>query len=79
MEAYGDYVKIYTKEKMLVTKQRLSNIEKLLPGVHFFKTHRSYIVALSAVEFVEGNSVVVNGQRLPVSKTSREALLQKLG
>jgi DNA-binding LytR/AlgR family response regulator len=79
LEAYGDYVKVFTKEKMLLTKERLSVVESQLPGGQFFRIHRSFVVALAAISFIEGNMVQVGSARLPLSPSLRETLLEKLG
>ncbi len=78
VEAYGDYVKIFTKDKMLLTKERLSSVEQQLPSNQFFRIHRSYIIALPAIEFIEGNMVKIGKERLPISENLKDGLLQKL-
>ncbi|MFK7772978.1 MAG: LytR/AlgR family response regulator transcription factor [Saprospiraceae bacterium] len=77
-QAYGDYVKIFTSKKLYVTKERLTNIEKELPKNMFFKIHRSYIIALNAVEYVEGNQVKIAEELLPISQTFREELVSRI-
>jgi len=78
LEAYGDYVKIFLKDKMLLTKERLSAVEQQLPPKLFFRIHRSYVIALSAIEFIEGNLVKIGKERLPISENLKEGLLEKL-
>jgi DNA-binding LytR/AlgR family response regulator len=68
-------VKIFTSKKMYVTKERLTNIERELPKNIFFKIHRSYVIALNAVEYVEGNQVKIAEELLPISQTFREELV----
>jgi DNA-binding LytR/AlgR family response regulator len=78
LEAYGDYVKVFTKDKMLLTKERLANIEQQLPIGLFFRIHRSYIIALAAIEFIEGNLVKIGKEKLPISEGLKEALMEKM-
>jgi DNA-binding LytR/AlgR family response regulator len=78
LQAYGDYVKVFTPEKTLLTKERLSKLESHLPKNRFQKIHRSYIISLDAIQFLEGNQVKVNEIFLPISSTFREELLTKL-
>jgi len=78
LQAYGDYVKVITKDKTLVTKERLSNIEKELPNVMFQKIHRSHVIALSAIQFIEGNQVQIGKTKLPIAATYKEELMLKL-
>lgn len=76
LQAYGDYVKVYTSEKTLLTKERLSNLEAQLPSDKFIKIHRSHIIAAQRIQFLEGNLVNIEGEKLPISQTHREALLK---
>jgi two-component system, LytTR family, response regulator len=78
LQAYGDYVKIFTNKKTLLTKERLSNIEANLPANLFQKIHRSYIISLEAISFLEGNQVKIEEIFLPISNTYRTELLDKL-
>ena len=78
LQAYGDYVKVFTKQKLIVTKRRLSNLEQELPDEFFQRIHRSYIVALDAVEFIEGNQVYINDTKLPIAATYHQNFLLKI-
>jgi DNA-binding LytR/AlgR family response regulator len=78
-QAYGDYVKIFrTRNKVLVTKDRLSNLESEIDSNLFLRIHRSYVVSVNAIQFIEGNQVSINDTLIPVSATYREQLLEKL-
>jgi DNA-binding LytR/AlgR family response regulator len=79
LEAFGDYVKVYTREKMLLTKERLGTLEQNLPPKLFQRIHRSYVIAIQKIDYVEGNSVNIGGSKLPVSLSFKDALLEKLG
>jgi DNA-binding LytR/AlgR family response regulator len=78
LQAYGDYVKIFTTKKTLLTKERLSILEENLPADRFQKIHRSYTISLDAISFLEGNHVKINDYLLPISNTYRAELLNKL-
>jgi two-component system response regulator LytT len=76
LQAYGDYVKIQTTNKQLVPKETLNKLEKLLPEDQFIRIHRSYIIALSKVEYVEGNMVHIGDKNIPVGKSFREEFFE---
>jgi DNA-binding LytR/AlgR family response regulator len=78
LQAYGDYVKIVCRNKVVTPKEKLSQLEQLLPEQHFLRVHRSYIIALDKVEYMEGNLVFIKGQPIPVAQANRELLLSKL-
>jgi DNA-binding LytR/AlgR family response regulator len=66
IEALGDYVKIYTTDKMIVSYQSLKNIESLLPSRSFPRIHKSFIIALSRIDMIEGNQVKIKDRLIPV-------------
>ena len=66
IEALGDYVKIYTTDKMIVSYQSLKNIVNLLPSSAFPRVHKSFIIALSRIDLIEGNQVKIRDQMIPI-------------
>ncbi|MDX1408036.1 MAG: LytTR family DNA-binding domain-containing protein [Saprospiraceae bacterium] len=80
LEGYGDYVKVHTtRTKTLLTKETLKHLERQLPAELFIRIHRSYIISVQAIQFMEGNQVSVNDQLLPVSESHRKQLLERMG
>ncbi len=78
LQAYGDYVKILTRDKQFLPKETLQHLENQLPEDQFVRIHRSYIISLNEVEYVEGNHVHIKGQNLPVGKSFKETLLKRM-
>lgn len=78
IEAYGDYIKIYTKDQVIIPKETLNNIELQLPASQFLRVHRSYLVALDKIEFLEGNLIQIGKIKIPVGQSYRDELLEKL-
>jgi len=78
LQAYGDYVKVFTLNTTLVTKERLSKLESHLPESMFQKIHRSHTIALSAIEFIEGNQVQIGTTKLPIATTYKDDLMFRL-
>ena len=64
---------------MYLVKEKLGDLEKRLSPEAFFKIHRSYIVRLKAIDYVEGKRVRIKEEFLPVAAPLKEALLLKLG
>ena len=79
LEGYDDYVKVYTtRTKMLLTKDTLKNLQVELASEMFIRIHRSYIIAINAIQFIEGNQVCVNDVMLPVSESYRRDLMERI-
>lgn len=79
VEALKDFSKVYRKEKSMLVSAHLKLVEDLLPADRFMRVHRSYIVALNAITALQGNSVEIGKQELPVGATYKEELLKRLG
>jgi DNA-binding LytR/AlgR family response regulator len=71
IEALGDYVKIHTSDKMIVSYQSLKNIETLLPSKTFPRIHKSFIISLSRVDLIEGNHVTIKDRKIPIGTNYR--------
>jgi DNA-binding LytR/AlgR family response regulator len=71
MESYGSYVKVHLADEMIITLERLTNYETSLMDRGFIRIHKSYLVPVSKIEVIEGNEMVVGGQRLPVGAVYR--------
>jgi DNA-binding LytR/AlgR family response regulator len=81
IEALGDYVKIFTTEKMIISYQSLKNIETLLPSPAFPRIHKSFIIALSRIDMIEGNHVKIKDRLIPIGtnfKTEFEKLIKSI-
>lgn len=78
LQAYGDYVKVILEDKQILPKETLQRLATQLPEEQFMRIHRSYVVSLSKIEYLEGNQIRILGQLLPVGKPYREALLNKM-
>ena len=85
IEAYDDYVKIFTKDKYFLKKKTMNHYEEALDPLQFFRTHRSYIInlqELTRIEPLEKNSYIAllrSGKKIPLSRTGYVKLKEKLG
>src|SRR5688572_16556853 len=85
IEAYDDYVKIYTPKEMFLKKKTMSFYEQILDPSQFVRVHRSYIMHLSQltrIEPLEKDSHVAllkSGARIPLSKSGYLKLKSVLG
>jgi two-component system, LytTR family, response regulator len=61
VEAMSDYVKIQLPEKTLVSHQRVSALEKLLPAPLFVRVNRSYIVNTAKIQQTDGQQIEMQG------------------
>ncbi len=66
IEGLSEYIIIKTKKVNIITLQSFKNIEKTLPETGFIRIHKSYLVSLSKIESVEGQSVNIANKQLPI-------------
>jgi DNA-binding LytR/AlgR family response regulator len=78
VEAAGDYSRIHTTEQRLMILSQIRNLEYELEPFPFFRIHRSYLINLEHITYVEGNQVCIGIVKLPVSRSIRTQLLEKL-
>ena len=78
VEALQNYVAIHTKEKKYITYLTFKSIEEYLPESQFIRTHKSYIVAAGKIDSIEGNDMRIGTHHIPLSRTNREEVLEKL-
>jgi len=78
VEAIGDYVDIHLAERRYTIHTTMKALETRLPAESFARVHRSYIVRLGAIREIEENTMNVAGKVLPIGKSYREGLLQRL-
>ena len=78
LEAMGDYVKIFTPQKFHIVHSTLKSIEEKLPPLKFMRIHRSYIVALNKIDFIEEGVININGAAIPVADAYKTTLSNRL-
>ena len=78
IEANGDYIKIKTEDKNYIVHSTLKKIEEKLPDTLFLKVHRSYIINMKKIIDIEDNSVLINKDVIPVSRSKRPELMKRL-
>jgi DNA-binding LytR/AlgR family response regulator len=78
IEAMSNYVIIHTRLKKYVTYLTFSGIEEQLPSNLFVRIHKSYMVAIAAIQTIDGNEVITSSMRLPMSKNYRNEVMSKI-
>jgi DNA-binding LytR/AlgR family response regulator len=78
IEAKGDYIQIKTEDKNYTVHSTLKKIEEKLPDNIFLKVHRSYIINFNKIIDIEDNSVLIERDVIPVSRSNRPELMKRL-
>jgi DNA-binding LytR/AlgR family response regulator len=77
-ESMQNYTKLHFKERTITIHQTMLALEEALPGNHFFRIHKSYLVNVNHIDIITGGRVYIQEQELPISRTKREELLQNV-
>ncbi len=77
-EALQNYVAIHLTGKKILSYITLSILEAQLPATLFMKVHKSYMVSLQKIDAIEGNELLIQSVRIPVSRNLKETLLKKV-
>ncbi|MCW3072912.1 MAG: two component transcriptional regulator, LytTR family [Bacteroidetes bacterium] len=78
IQALGDYVNIFTREKRYTAHITLKGIEEKLPVDKFYRLHRSFLISLDSVDGVEEGTAYVGTHPIPIGKQFKKELLTKL-
>ena len=78
IESLADYIKIHLIDKTIVTRETISSIEAKLPQQDFLRVHRSFIVAISAIDSFTAEIIEISKKQIPVSRSYKDAMLKKL-
>lgn len=80
VESLKDYVKVYlrTEARPLLSLMSLKTLEERLPAAQFMRLHRSYIVSLKHIRYVQRGTVQIGNVTIPVGNQYRDAFEQFL-
>jgi len=78
LEARGDYVKIYVDDKNYSIHSSLKSVEDKLPMDMFSRVHRSFIVNIGKIDTIEGGTLIINQNFVPVSDAYKASLNKRM-
>lgn len=78
IESCGDYIKIHTSNKVLVTRETMTSVVEKLPNNGFLRTHRSFVVSLSKMDGYTNEYIDILRTAVPISRSYREGVLKVL-
>jgi two-component system LytT family response regulator len=79
IEGLGDYVTLHTKTGKILSLDRMKNMEETLPSGRFLRIHKSYIINIDHIDFIEKGRIIINKEYLPVGESYKERVRERLG
>jgi DNA-binding LytR/AlgR family response regulator len=68
VEAIGNYVNVVTQDAEIQVRDKISDILNLFPKDVFFQVHKSFIVAKTHINEIEGNRILIKDFKIPIGK-----------
>jgi DNA-binding LytR/AlgR family response regulator len=78
VEGMSDYIRIHTSNGTVLTLDSLKGFGASLPADRFMRVHKSYIIALHKLDFIENNRILVGEKRIPIGGTYQEAFWERI-
>ena len=78
IESFSDYIKIHLEDKIIITRETISNIEAKLPQKEFLRIHRSFIVSIAKIESFTNEFIEIRKKAIPISRSYKKDVLSRL-
>lgn len=78
IESMKDYIKVVTKDQVIITKQSITSVEAMLPKHLFIRTHRSFIVAMHSIKSFTSELIEIGGTEIPIGKLFRNEVIRNI-
>lgn len=78
IEAQGDYIDVKTEKETYRVHNTLKKIKEKLPEDIFLQIHRSFVINFTKIIDIEDNSVLIEKNVIPISRSNRPELMRRL-
>lgn len=78
IEALQNYAIIHVAGRKLITYITLTSLENQLPKDRFLKVHKSFLVSVPHIQAIEGNEIIMEKTRIPISRNLRDEVIQQI-
>ncbi|MBI5541571.1 MAG: response regulator transcription factor [Bacteroidia bacterium] len=79
IEGLKEYLIIKMVTGRVITLQSFKHMEEMLPASKFIRVHKSYMVAIDKIEFIERNRIKIADKLIPVGDTYKKIFYETLG
>jgi len=78
IEGQRDYLQIHTDDSKIMTLLNFKKMQELLDPSKFIRVHKSYIIAIDKIDYIENNAIKIRDKLIPVSSTYKVAFYNLL-
>jgi len=78
VEAIGDYLKVHLEGRQLVIHETIKGLIDQLPSGEFLRVHKSYVVSVNRINYIEGNRIRIGEKLIPIGRSYKEEVENRL-
>ncbi len=78
IEGLKNYLAVHLKNEQIIIYKTLKQLKEELSETRFIQIHKSFIIALNAIDKIENTSVWIHDNELPIGNTYRKAFFEKI-
>lgn len=78
IEGQRDYLQIHTEDSKIMTLLNFKKIQELLDPQRFIRVHKSYVISIDKIDYIENNAIRIKNKLIPVSNTYKVAFFSLL-
>ena len=79
LQGNGDYCNIICADKKILTLEKLSSFETRLSPRQFIRVHKSYMIAIEKIEYIEKKRIRIGDSMIPIGLTYEERVKKLIG
>jgi len=76
IEGQREYVTFHTIRQRITTLFSLKELEEKLPSNQFIRIHKSYIVSIKNIDFIDKNILHISNKELPIGGSYKDELMK---
>jgi len=74
VEADGNYLTYVLKNRKLLNRQTMTELQQQLPAHQFARVHRSYLIALNKIDKIGRQELTIAGRPIPIGASYEDAV-----
>ncbi len=78
-EGFGNYVKVVTEQREIISYQTLNLLEKQLANDGFVRIHKSFIIPVNKIDAFTNESVEIKKKEIPIGSSYKQAISRIMG
>lgn len=78
IKGLNNYISVYTKDQHIITYMNLKEIINLISARLFCRVHRSYIISFKYIKYIDGNSLLIDEEKIPISESYKATFYSRL-